>query len=774
MNARDDTLTAAVGAPVRRLEDLRLLRGEGTYVDDLHAPRMLYAAVVRSDQAHGLIRGIDASAALRSPGVQAVYQASDVIAALGCVPRIPMRLAPQPELEPFQQPVIADGRVRYVGEPVAVILADSLARAEDARELVRLDIEPLPVVTDRDQPDEAGAILFAPAVSSNRAFTFMGISGDADAAFARADYVRKERFEVQRHAAMTMETRGLLAWWEPGGKQLQVRGACKVAFDNRRMLAKMLQVDEGDIEMQEPDVGGSFGMRGEFYPEDFLIPFAARRVGRPVKWIEDRHEHMLTANHARDTGCDLEIACTRDGIILALRGVAHTDIGAYIRTNGSMASRNIAQVSVGPYRIENVKYAVTMVVTNKTPVGTYRGPGRFETDFFRERLFDLAAADLGVDRVEFRRRNLMPPEGIPHKLVTLFPGGDTLSDSGDYRVTLERCLELFDWENKVLLNARQIDGRRHGVAIACYLEGGGIGPKEHARVVAEPDGRFMVYVGASGNGQGLETVMAQIAADALAVPLHRIRGVRHGSTTDTKDGFGAYSSRSTVMAGSAVHQAALELVLALRRAAAQRLGCAEADVLIAPLSDDEHSYGCGGSVRSVRLTELLADGPMEVEAVFTCAKRTYSYGAHAVHVAIDEGTGHVAIVDYVAVEDVGRIVNPVTLHGQTVGAVVQGLGGVFLEHLKYDSDGQLLSGTLADYLLPGASDFTCIRTEAMERFPSPHNPLGVKGAGEGGIISVGGVVANAIAAALHDYGANPNVLPLSPERVCRLIAAGRA
>jgi carbon-monoxide dehydrogenase large subunit len=435
-----------------------------------------------------------------------------------------------------------------------------------------------------------------------------------------------------------------------------------------------------------------------------------------------------------------------------------------------MASRNIAQVSVGPYRIEHVKYAVTMVVTNKTPVGTYRGPGRFETDFFRERMLDLAALDLGIDRVEFRRRNLMPAAGIPHKLVTLFPGGDTLTDSGDYRVTLERCLELFDWEKKVLLNGRRIDDRHHGIAIACYLEGGGIGPREHARVVAQSDGRFMVHVGASGNGQGLETVMAQIAADALAVPLHRIAGVRHGSTTDTRDGFGAYSSRSTVMAGSAVHQACLDLTRALRAAAAQRLGCAEADVRVAPMPGDDDSYGQAGSTRSVRLTELLVEGPMDVEAVFSCSHRTYSYGAHAVHVAVDEGTGHVAIMDYVAVEDVGRIVNPVTLHGQTVGAVVQGLGGVFLEHLRYDRDGQLLSGTLADYLLPGASDFTSIRTEAMERFPSPHNPLGVKGAGEGGIISVGGVVANAIAAALHDHGVKPNVLPLSPERICRLMA----
>jgi carbon-monoxide dehydrogenase large subunit len=769
MNAKEGFVAGYVGAPVERIEDLRLLRGEGKYTDDYHLHGMLHAAIVRSGVAHGLLRGVDGAAALKLPGVRAVYSGADVAAALGAVPRIPMRLAPLPELVPFEQPVLADGRVRYVGEPVAIVLADTAALAEDALEAVVVDIEPLPAVTERDDADAAGVFLFDPAVRTNCAFTFMGISGDADAAFADAPYVRKERFEVQRYTAMTMEMRGFLAEWDAKAGLLRVHGSCKVAFDNRRMLAKMLQMEEHAIDMVETDVGGSFGMRGEFYPEDFLIPFAARQCGRPVKWAEDRREHMLTANHARDTGCELEIACTRDGRILAMRGVAHTDIGAYIRTNGSMASRNVAQVSVGPYRIPHVKYAVSMVVTNKTPVGTYRGPGRFETDFFRERLLDLAAADLGIDRVEFRRRNLVPPEGIPHKLVTLVPGGDTLTDSGDYRITLDRCLEVFGWDEKVKLNGKLVDGRHHGVAVGCYLEGGGIGPSEHARMVMEPDGRIAVHVGSSGNGQGLETIVAQIAADSLGVPIARIRGVFHGSTAGTLNGFGAYSSRSTVMGGSAVVNASNALMLALKQVAAARLGCAVEDVLVDKADPQAERYSRAGGGASVSLLELVAVGPLSVDGVFHCDKRTYSYGAHATHVAVDARTGHVQVLDYVAVEDVGRIVNPLTLHGQTIGAVVQGLGGVFLEHLQYDEHGQMLTGTLADYLLPTASDFPLIRGEAMELFPSPHNPLGVKGAGEGGIISVGGVVANAIAAALQSYGVKPNRMPLSPPRIWEML-----
>ncbi len=317
---------------------------------------------------------------------------------------------------------------------------------------------------------------------------------------------------------------------------------------------------ESAVRMVENDVGGGFGARGEFYPEDFLIPFAARRIGRPVKWIEDRREHLIATNHARNAECELEIACDRGGAILALRGRAMTDQGAYIRTNGPTAARNIAQVLTGPYRIPNVRIDVALVLTNKTPSGTYRGPGRFEADFFRERLFDIAAGELGIDRVEFRRRNLIAEAEMPYRLATVEPLGiRTETDSGDYCATLERCLAEVDWAGKAALQGKLVDGRYRGTAVGCYLEGGASGPGESARLVVESDGRICVYVGSSSIGQGLETVCAQIAADALEVPMHDIAGVFHGSTDHVREGYGSYSSRSVVMGGNAIVAAAGKL-----------------------------------------------------------------------------------------------------------------------------------------------------------------------------------------------------------------------
>jgi aerobic carbon-monoxide dehydrogenase large subunit len=750
---------ALVGSPIERVEDLRFLRGKGEYVDDVIRPRLLHAVILRSGVAHGRIVAIDAGAALARPGVHAVITAADI----GSVPTIPLRQEQLDAFRPFQQPVIATGTVRYVGEPVAVVVADSAALAEDAAEAIAIEIAALPAVADRAAAAR-GPPLFD-RTGSNLAGTLTAVKGDADAAFRAAAYVRRERFQVQRHTAVPMEPRGILAQWEDG--RLTLHGAAKVPFPNRRILASQLGVPESAIRMVENDVGGGFGVRGEFYPEDFLIPFAARLTGRPVKWIEDRREHLLATNHARDVACEIEIACDRDGTILALRGHAEADVGAYLRTNGATAARNTAQVLSGPYRVPNIHMRVSLLVTNKTPVGTYRGPGRFEADFFRERLFDMAANDLRIDPVAFRRRNLLTEAEMPFPLARVVELDlATETDSGDYRITLERCLAEFGWAAKAQLQGKLVDGRRHGLAVGCYFEGGASGPRESARLVLERDGSVSVHVGSSANGQGLETVFSQIAADALELPLDRIRGVSHGSTDCVREGFGSYSSRSVVMGGSAVIDAAGRLRDAIRTAAAQRLGCAAADVVLA----DGAARAPG---RSALAFAALAEEPISVEGSFASTHRTYSYGAHAAHVAVDPRTGAVEVVDYVAVEDVGRIINPATLHGQTVGAIVQGLGGVFLEHLVYDEAAQLLTGSLADYLLPTASDFPGIRAVALEDKPAPHNPLGAKGAGEGGIIPVGGVVANAIAAALRPLGVEPRELPLSPPRLWALIAAAR-
>ncbi len=753
-----------IGSPVERIEDLRFLRGRGEFVGDLRRKGMLHAAILRSPIAHGRIRGLDATAARAIRGVRAVITAAEI----GAVPTIRLRLLPLPGTERFLQPVIAADRVRYVGEPIAVVLADSAALAEDGVGAIGLDIEELPPVADRRVSGKNEILLFEES-GTNVAMTFTAFKGDADAAFRQAAYVRCERFQVQRHTALPMEPRGVLAEWDAARRRMTVLGAAKVPFFNRDTLAAMLGLAPTDVDLIENDVGGGFGARGEFYPEDFLIPFAARHVGRPVRWIEDRREHLTAMNHAREADCEVEIACRRDGTILGLRGEVYIDLGAYIRTNGLIQPRTLAQFLSGPYRVPNLHITSTALLTNKTPSGTYRAPGRYEASFFCERLIELAAKDLGIDSAEMRRRNLIGAVEMPYKLPRLEPGGpavDTECDSGDYGEALDRCLAEFGWAEKRALQGQLIDGCYHGTAVACFIEGAGAGPKETARLELAADGTLAVYVGSAAVGQGLETVMAQIAADTLGIPLDQVR-VLHGSTPYLKEGYGAFASRSTVLGGSAVFEGARSLLDKIRAAAARRLG-GFADEL--ELVDGRALLSDG---RSVSFAELAADG-LRVDATFANDnKLTYTYGSAAAHVAVDPGTGRVELLDFLVVEDVGRIVNPLTLHGQAIGGVVQGLGGAFMENLVYDGNGQLLTGTLADYLIPTATDFPRIRAIALENHPSPSNPLGVKGAGEGPIIPVGGLMANAVANALASLGAMPNQLPLSPPRVWQMANPSR-
>jgi carbon-monoxide dehydrogenase large subunit len=550
-----------------------------------------------------------------------------------------------------------------------------------------------------------------------------------------------------------------MATWNDG--RMVVYGAAKVPFFNRRTLAQMLGVSDADVDLIEVDVGGGFGARGEFYPEDFLIPFAARHVHGSVRWVEGRREHLLAMNHAREMYADVEIACRRDGKVLGLRGTVDIDLGAYVRTNGITPPRNVIQFMAGAYDVPNIALDAAIFATNKTPTGTYRGPGRFEGSFFGERLFDMAARDLGIDPAEFRRRNLLREEQLPHPLPPILnvdDGGKTECDSGVYAVLLDRCLDAFGWAEKSKLNGRLIDERYHGCAVGCFIEGGAGGPRENARMRIERDGSVTLAVGSSAIGQGLETVLSQIAADALALPMRQIR-VLHGSTTLVQEGFGSFHSRSTVMGGSAVLVAAEALVDEILHQAAARLGCKPAAVQIAD------GYAEHGSAR-LAFSEFAG---LTVERTYHNKKHTYSYGSHAAHVAVDPSTGEVEILDYVAVEDVGRVINPETLHGQVIGSVVQGLGSTFLEHLQYDENGQLLTGSLMDYRLPLAADFPRIRGFSLALRPSPNNPLGAKGAGEGGLIAVGGVIANAIAAALRPLAVEPRDLPLTPPRLWKLI-----
>ena len=467
----DSTVTQArlIGQGIDRVEDARLLRGAGAFVDDLHLPGQLHAVVLRSAVAHGRLLRVDVTAARAMPGVRDAFAAAEVIDGIagpgrGTMPRIPMLLDPLPEAEPFLQPVIAVHRVRYVGEPLAVVVAETQALAEDALEAIAVEIEALAAVVDGGL-DADDRVLLSDSAGSNAVVRLEAVRGDAsdiEALFRSAPHVRRERFRVHRHFASPIETRGLLARRDAGSGRLVVSGAAKMPFANRRILAGLLGLPEDTIDLIEGDTGGAFGQRGEFYPEDFLVPFAALRCGQPVKWIEDRRENLIAANHAREADCELEVACMLDGRLLALRGRAATDVGAYLRTTGLAQSRNLVQVATGPYRVPTVALSVDVRVTNKTPSGPYRGPGRFETDFFRERLFDIVAGELGIDRVEFRRRNLLHSGEMPWPLPTLLPWkADTATDSGDYAQTLDRCLQVFDWTRKLQLNGSVRLGRPH-------------------------------------------------------------------------------------------------------------------------------------------------------------------------------------------------------------------------------------------------------------------------------------------------------------------------
>ena len=759
-----------IGSPVLRVEDLRLLRGKGTFVDDIPVERLLHAAIVRSSIAHGRINNIDTRQARGLPGVHAILTAKDVGEV---IPRIPVRLNSAPELDPYHQPVIANGKVRYVGEPLAVIVADSAAIAEDAIEHVAVDLGPLqpalgvgPSKAAKTSRQDATDALFQ-GNPGNRALTSFVTKGDAERAFAQAEYVRRESFYVHRHTGIMMEARGVLAEWDSGNQRLTVSGASKVPFVNRKILAGLMNIAETSVDMIEGDSGGSFGLRGEFFPEDYLIPFAARLLGRPVKWIEDRREHFISISHAREVRCEIEIACNRDGTILGLRGDVHADVGAYVRTAGTVGARNVALFMAGAYHVPHIDIRSHVELSSKAPVGTYRAPGRYEADFCRERMLDLVSDDLGIDRLELRRKNLVQELQMPYPIPPIMPAPSHAElDSGAYEQVLNICLEKFDWKTKQALQGRQIDGRYHGIAVGCFVEGGAAGPSENAKIELRPDGTFAIYVGSSAVGQGVETVLSQIAADALGVDIGRIK-LFHGSTTYVKEGWGSYASRSTVMGGSAILLCANDFKTLLKESGAAALGVSPGDV---SLVEDAVRASDG---REVRWTSLDASR-LTLERTFFNKKHTFCYGSHAAHVSVDPRNGHVQVLDYVAVEDPGVVVNPLTLHGQVVGAIVQGLGGTLLEQLIYDSSGQLLTASFADYLMPLATDFPTIRAYSVPLRPSPNNPLGIKGAGEGGIIPVGGVIANAVANALRSMNVQPNELPLSPSRIWELIKDARS
>ena len=762
------TQDGVIGRPVTRLEDAPLVRGMGKFAGDISFPRQLHMRVVRSDVAHGLVKAVDVAAARTMPGVVAVWIAADV----ADIPLIPFRATKLRGLEPYCQPVLARDRVRYVGEPVAVVFADDAYRAEDAAEMVVADIEPLPVTLDAtmDPAEWAVGIRSEPAVVCKS-------YGDVDAAFQDAHAVIALELSVGRHSGVPLETRGAIARYDAAHDVLELHGTAKKQHWNRDEIARLLGRSPASVHLFEGHVGGGFGVRGELYPEDLLVCAAALRLHRPVKWIEDRRENLVATNHSRQQHHRVRAAVDSDGRLLAIDDVFFHDQGAYVRTHGARVVDLAAGMLPGPYRLPAYRVAGHFRLTHKTPAATYRAPGRYETSFVRERMMDAIAERLGLDRVEVRRRNLLAAAEMPHTRPLDTLGTDIVLDSGDYPGLLEKALQRFDWTGlQAELAQRRAAGECVGAGLAFFVEKSGLGPSDGVRISVAPDGTVELVSGASSVGQGVETALAQICAERLGVAYDRIRVVR-GRTDRIEFGNGAHASRVTVMSGSATWQAAgavramaLEMAAGLLQLPAEMLTIRDGVVMRAdgasgpsmPLGEVAAKMGPNSALMRGRTPGLTA------EEWFWSDHMTYPYGVHCALLRIDRDTGAVCVERYLVANDIGRAINPMLVEGQIVGGFAQGLGGALLEEFRYDSQGQPLSTTLADYLMPTAAEMPVVDVLIAEDAPSPLNPLGVKGAGEGGTNAVGAAIASAVDDALRCPGAITS-LPILPSAVSRLL-----
>ncbi|MDE0652155.1 MAG: xanthine dehydrogenase family protein molybdopterin-binding subunit [bacterium] len=699
-----------IGESVLRLEDRPLLVGEGRFLADVSFEGELHLRVVRSDVAHGVLRGVYLDDVLAAEGVVAAWSADEV----AHVPAIEFRMTGFDELRPYCQRILAGEYVRYVGDPVAVVIAEDPYLAEDAAELAFVDIEPLEPVMEATSPGAP-----APLALEHE-------QGDVDAAFAGAHRIVELRATVGRHSGIPLETRGLLArpvdGDGPEGNRVELYGIAKVPHYNCATIANMLDLEPGQVIGREGHVGGGFGVRGELYPEDLLVTYAALKLGRPVKWVEDRREHMVAANHSREQAYHVRAAVDEDGVVQAIDGEFFHDQGGYVRTHGATVPNLSVALLPGPYLVPSYRARGRIRLTNKTPAGTYRAPGRFESTFVRERLMDRVANEYDLDPVEVRRRNLIPAEAMPFDRGVSTLGTSLVYDSGDYQRLLERLLTHIGYESlRESLAQRREEGEMIGLGIGMFVEKSGLGPFDDVRVRRLDDGGVEVVTGAASVGQGMETAMAQICGDVLGVDYTDV-SVRHGQTDLIGRGMGAFASRVTVMTGVAVYLAA---------------------------------------------TELAATGE-PAEVTFNTDHMTYPYGAHAAVVRVDAGTGGVAVERYIVAYDVGRAVNPMLVEGQIIGGVAQGVGGALLELFAYDADGQPLATSFMDYLMPTVAEQPPVEVLLSEDAPSPLNPLGLKGAGEGGTTACGAAIAAAIDDAISRPGAVTS-LPATPELVRSLL-----
>ncbi len=766
-----------VGRKLKRKEDPRLIRGISHYTDDFKLPRMLHCALVRSPHAHAEIKEIRADAARALPGVVAIYTSEDT-SPVGMVP-CAMQM---PDLKVPKHPVLAMGRVRYVGEPVVAVVAEDLYTARDAADLVEIDYEPLPVVTDMEKALSNDSPLIYEEFRTNKAFTHAMKNGDVDGAFKKADHVISQRMLNQRLAPIAMEPRAVLAEYLPGENRLTVWSSTQIPHLLRTQISVMVGLPETAVRVIAPEVGGGFGSKLNVYAEEGLVPHLAMKLGRPVKWVEMRRENFTSTIHGRDTINNIELALKKDGTILGLRVKVLADMGAYHQLLTPLIPQLTALMIAGCYRIPALEITIDGVFTNKMSTDAYRGAGRPEATYLIERVMDVAAHQLGMDPAEFRLKNFPLPKEFPYTTIT----GLTY-DSAKYQESLKKALQLSGYDS---LRKRQKtgwkQGKYYGVGVSTYVEICAIGPSaatpaggwESGTVRIEPTGKVTVLTGASPHGQGEETTFAQLIADQLGIDPDDVNVV-HGDTLAVPYGIGTFGSRATAVGGTAAYLATQKLKAKMATLAAHLLGAKPEEITMSRggfSAKNKKSMSFGELVMAAYTARNIPPGfepGLEATHFFEPSNFTFPFGCHIASVEVDVETGEVQIEKYVAVDDCGNVINPLIVDGQIHGGLVQGIGQAMWEELIYNEDGQLITGSMMDYVVPKAHffpEFTLARTVT----PSPVNPMGVKGVGEAGTIASTPCMVNAVCDALSPLGIRHIEMPLKPERVWRAITHAKA
>jgi len=774
-----------VGQSLLRREDQRLLTGEGQFVADIKLSGMLHAVFVRSQVAHGRIRSVDLSAALAAPGVVYAIAGPDLAKVLTPVPDAQLALPKkwttrvQHKFLNPQQPLLAHDKVRHVGEAIAVIIAESRYQGEDAAELVMVDIDGIDAVVDPQAGIADGSPVLHEQYGTNLIGDFTVSKGNVEAALKSAPHRLKRRFHHHRYGALPMECRGVVSAYDKRSDTITIWSSCQVVHWLRREASTVLDMPEARIRSVALDVGGGFGVKGHVYPEDLLIPYLAREIGRPIKWVEDRHEHLMSACHSRDQIHEVDVGFDDDGRLLAFNDEFYVDCGAW-NPIGSGIAYNTAVHLPGPYKFDHFSVRSRIVATNKVPNAPYRGAGRPEATFAMERMMDLIARELNLDPAEVRFRNMVPAAEMPYSLGLPYRDGEPIVyDSGDYPESLRLALdgigglEAFRERQR----AARAEGRYLGLGIGCYVEGTGVGPFEGATIRIDPTGKVYLAGGACPQGQGMETIFSQIVADAWKVNPKDVV-VSLADTSSISIGFGTIASRSTVTLSGAIHGASDSLRKKVFAIAAHMLECSTEDLelrngAVGLLGVPGKEISLASIAKAARpgwdnnRPAGMAAG-LEETAYFEPPTVTWAYATHAAIVEIDAALGRLEIQKYVIVHDCGTVVNPMLVDGQIHGGFVQGLGGAVLEEFNYDSEGQLLAGSFMDYLCPGASDVPHVDLIHMH-FPSPLNPLGVKGVGEGSAIAPPVVIANAVSDAFSERGVEFNDTPVRPEQIVRAV-----